>query len=102
MRLEWVKPQPDGKKPSKNNPCYGQLEDGIGLKGLITEYKRTNAGMGNVDFDPTWLHRSGDIANKVCRKFGYKDYIEYLLDFSPKGIICGTDIIRLYTNPELQ
>ena len=99
LRLQWVK-DPEINKPSRSNPCYGMLEDGIGLKGLIVEYKRTSDP--GYEFNPDTLSLSGIMANSICRKFGYKDYIDFLLDVSPSGFISGTDIVAIYKDPSLQ
>lgn len=99
LRLQWVK-DPEVNRPSKTNPCYGKLEDGIGLKGLIVEYKRTSDP--GYEFNQDTLSLSGKMANAICRKFGYKDYIDFLLDLSPSGFISGNDIVAIYRDPSLQ
>lgn len=95
LRLHHVK---RSYKASRSNPCYGHLEDGIGLKGLIEEYKRTNPAFQNYDFDQDCLSKSKQIADAVCRKFGYSGYIEYLHDFTPKGLIGADDIVNMYSD----
>ena len=86
---------------SRSNPCYGHLEEGVGLRGLIEEYKRTDPEYSAYEFHSDCLKRSKEIADAVVRHFGYTDYMEYLLDFSPKGLIGASDIIEVYKNPDL-
>lgn len=75
---------------------YGHLDEGIGLKGLITEYRRTIPEYKDCEFNPDWLRTSGDIANAVCKAFGYNSYQDYLFDLSPTGLICCDDIISIF------
>lgn len=99
---EWKKIRPDLVVPGVAlKDSWGKLEPGIGLKGLIEEYKRTNPGCETWSFDKSCLSRSKEIADAICAKFGYSSYMDYLLDVSPKGIIGAKDIIAVYENPEL-
>ena len=101
IRLQHIKHSVDGSVPSESNRCYGKLEDGIGLKGLITEYKRTNSEFANTDFDASWLSTSGLMADRIVNRVSlgkYSTYQEYLFDMSPDAIICVDDIILAYSN----
>ena len=99
IRLDHVKKDINGKRGTVSNPRYGELEDGIGLKGLIVAYKKTmGAEFDNYEFDPSILERSYNMANAICAKFGYADYMDYLLDMSPKGIIGVEDMLLAYTS----
>lgn len=103
LRLKHTKKGANGAYASSANPMYGRLEDGIGLRGLITEYRKTRNGVPeNVEFDSSWLSKSAEMANAICRRFGYTDYMDYLLDMSPKGLIAVNDMYLAYTQPELQ
>ena len=90
---------PEYKKTHPKSKCYGHLNKGLGLQGLIEEFKRTVDPA--CEFSPDWLAKSGDMANAICQKFGYTDYMDYLLDMSPKGIICWTDIYDVLVDPTL-
>lgn len=87
------------KKHLKRNhkpPAYGQLEDGIGLRGLIKEYMYTDPAKAGCSFDKNCLSDSKVMADRICQRFGYEGYMDYLLDLSPRGIIGAQDIIDAY------
>ena len=67
---------------------YGELNPGIGFKGLIEEVKQ-----GSVDFE-TCLAESKNIANRVAQKMGYSDYKSLLFDFTPNGLFSTEDVVH--------
>lgn len=100
IRLQHVKRQIDGSTASESNRLYGKLEDGVGLQGLIVEYKRTNPEFSDCEFDSSWLSYSGTMANRIVQRvsFGkYNSYTDYLFDMSPDSIICVDDIVLAYS-----
>jgi len=82
------------------SPGYGHLHPGVGLRGLIEEYHRTT--------DPDWVFTSDcmcgskEMADAICSYFGYRDYMEYLLDMSPKGIIGADDMLNLVKDKQFR
>ncbi|MBR4314991.1 MAG: hypothetical protein IKP66_08800, partial [Lachnospiraceae bacterium] len=73
------------------------LHEGIGLKGLVKEYKRTQ--------DPTWDWNQGNpfakskrIADAVAKRLNpkYNNYMDLLLDLTPAGLFNSRDIVRVY------
>lgn len=97
LRLEHIKSE---YKPTSSDKCYGHLEDGIGLKGLIEEYKRTNPKFATAEFDSSWLSTSGDMANLVVTRVTrgrFTNYLDFLYDMSPDALICMDDIILAYS-----
>lgn len=101
IRLSHIVPQINGSKPSESNRCYGKLEEGIGLKGLITEYKRTTPNNSGVEFSSDWLAASGMMADSIVQHVSrgqFTSYIDYLYDMSPSSIICVDDIVLAYSN----
>lgn len=97
LRLEHIK---SDYKPTSSDKCYGHLEDGIGLKGLIEEYKRTNPKFATAEFDSSWLSTSGDMANLIVSRVTrgrFTNYLDYLYDMSPDALICMDDIVLAYS-----
>lgn len=81
-------------------PAYGNLHPGIGLRGVIEEYHKTTAP--DWSFSSDCMSGSKDMADAICRYFGYSDYMEYLLDMSPKGIIGADDMINLVKDEQFR
>ena len=90
------------------NKHYDELNEGMGFKGLARLTKEA-AYKGEVlqgktpsftkEFDGEIdLKESMDIANFVAKKLGYKDYKEYLFDFTPKGIFSVDNISDILAN----
>ena len=99
LRLEHVKKNEKGERGSLSDRRYGELEPGIGLKGLIEAYRQTKGGVdANYTFNKDLLRKSYDMANSICQKFGYSDYWDYLLDMSPKGLIGLKDLLLVYSD----
>lgn len=97
-RIETIRPGTwDKIRPDFLDDDGKTLHEGIGLKGLVKEYKRTQ--------DPTWdwskgnpFAKSKTIADNVARRLNpkYSSYMDLLLDLTPAGLFSSRDIIRVY------
>ena len=77
----------------------GNLDKGIGLEGLIEAYQETNpqkVGFRLRGGDTNILSKSKTMADKIVQAINpkYKDYMDFLLDFTPEGLIDYNDIIN--------
>ena len=99
-RINRIKPGTWEKiKPDFIDESTKELHKGMGLKGLVKEYKRTQ----NSTWDwgkgfPNPFANSKRIADAVARRLNpkYHDYMDLLLDLSPEGLFDGQDIVRVY------
>lgn len=99
VRLKHL-PQDVRSKVTATEKMYGQLDEGIGFKGLVFDTLSTTKegkGLDSKDIDAyivSVLSKSGEIANFVAEKMGYSCWQALIFDLSPKGLFGFNDMVN--------